>query len=185
MFYNELSAKYLFWTCQWIHSVFSKYFRNYLAAVSTYVSHKWPIYIVGLFETRTPLHAFCCCSNCLFLLYYTFWEFRNSYFQETILKTIIWVVVKSMKPACETASYQKCCRPAVAMLCLLRSPVEIPEFSCGKNCWRCSTKGTRQCNFIKCLSILIERKHKKMCPFIEKWVDCNCHLAYNNLYALL
>ena len=58
MFYNELSAKYLFWTYQGIHCVFFRYLRNYLAAVSTCVSHKWPKYIVSLFETRTPLHVF-------------------------------------------------------------------------------------------------------------------------------
>ena len=98
-----------------------------------------------------------------------------------------------MKPACETASFHKSWRPVVATLYLLRSPVKIAENSCGNNCWiqptnifnqkkfyrRCSTKGTKQCNFIKCLSILIARKHKKICPFIEKWVDCNCLLVYN------
>ena len=57
MFYNELSAKYLFWTCQGIHSVFFIYFHNYLAAVSACLSHKWPRYIGSLFETRTPLHV--------------------------------------------------------------------------------------------------------------------------------
>ena len=30
MLYNELSAKYLFRTCQEIHSVFFRYLRNYL-----------------------------------------------------------------------------------------------------------------------------------------------------------
>ena len=37
----------------------------------------------------------------------------------------------------------------------------------------------------KCLLILIATKHKKMCPFIKKWVDCNYVLAHNSLYALL
>ena len=157
MFYNELSAKYLFWTCQGIHFVFFRYFRNYLVAVSTCISHKWPTYIVSLLEIRTPWHA-SFCWNCRCLLYYIFWEFRNSYFQETVLKTIISVVVKSMKPACQAASFHKSCRPAVAMLYVLRSPVETAENSCGNNCWiqptnkfnqnkfyrRCSIKGTKQ-----------------------------------------
>ena len=147
--------------------------------------------IVSLFETRTPLHV-------LFAIpYYIFWEFRNSYFQDSILKTIIWAVVKSMKLACETASFHKGCRPVVATLYLLRSPVETAENSCDNNCWkqptkkfnqnkfywRCSTKGIEQCNFVKHLSILIARKHN-MCPFIEKWVDCTCLLVYNNFVVV-
>ena len=57
MFYNELSAKYLFWTCQGIYSAFFRYFRKYLVAASTCFSHKWPRYVVSLFQTRTPLHV--------------------------------------------------------------------------------------------------------------------------------
>ena len=57
MFYNELSAKYLFWTCHAVHSVFFRYSRNYLVAVSACISHKWPRYIVSLFETGIPSHA--------------------------------------------------------------------------------------------------------------------------------
>ena len=108
------------------------------------------------------------CKNCRCLPYYIFWEFRNSYFQEAILETIIWAVVKSLKPACETASFHKSCRPAVATLYLIKSPVETAENSYGSNCWTqltnkfnqskfygsCSTKGTEQFNFLKCLSIL-------------------------------
>ena len=73
------------------------------------------------------------------------------------------------------------------------------ENSCGNNCWIQPTnkfnrnkfyrsflaKYTEQCNFVKCLSILIANKHKNICPFIEKWVDCNCILVYNSLYVLL
>ena len=84
-------------------------------------------------------------------------------------------------------------------LVLLRSPVKTAAYSCGNNCWlqptnkfnqnnfyrRCSTKGTEQCNFVKCLSILIARKHQKMCCFIKTWVDYTCLLVYNSLYALL
>ena len=199
MFYNELSAKYLFWTCQGIHFVFFRYFRNYLVAVSTCISHKWPTYIVSLLEIRTPWHA-SFCWNCRCLLYYIFWEFRNSYFQETVLKTIISVVVKSMKPACQAASFHKSCRPAVAMLYVLRSPVETAEIAAVITVEYNLPTNLIKINSIegvqskvqnngrtskKCLLILIATKHKKMCPFIKKWVDCNYVLAHNSLYALL
>ena len=48
---------------------------------------------------------------------------------------------------------------------------------------RCSAKGTEQCCFVKRLSILIAREHKKMCPFTEKFVDVNCILVYNNIFC--
>ena len=59
MFYNALSAKFLFWTCQRIHCFFFFFFifSQYLVAVSTCVSQKWSRYIVSLFETRAPLHV--------------------------------------------------------------------------------------------------------------------------------
>ena len=50
------------------------------------------------------------------------------------LGTAIWAVAKSMKPASETASFHKSCRPAVTTLYLLRSSVETAENSCGNNC---------------------------------------------------
>ena len=36
---------------------FPQMFRNFLVAVSTCVSLKWPIHIVSIFETRTPLYV--------------------------------------------------------------------------------------------------------------------------------
>ena len=80
-------------------------------------------------------------------------------------------------------------RPAVATLYLLRSPVETAvEYNLPTNLIqnkfyrRCSTagvQGSEQCIFVKCLSILIAREHKKMRQFI------NCLLDYNSLYVLL
>ena len=40
-----------------------------------------------------------------------------------------------MKPGYETASFHNSCRPAVATLYLLRSPVKTVGNSCGNNCW--------------------------------------------------
>ena len=59
--------------------------------------------------------------------------FNLGYFQETVHKTIIWAMVKSIKTVFETASFQKSYRPAVTTLYLLRSPVETIENSCGDN----------------------------------------------------
>ena len=83
-----------------------------------------------------------------------------------------------MKPACETASFHRSCRPVATTLYLLRSPVETAENSCNSNCWiqptkklnqnkfywRRSTKGTEQCNFVKRLSILIAKETWEIVP---------------------
>ena len=63
---------------------------------------------------------------------------------------IIRAVVKSMKPAYETASFHKSCRPAVATLYLLRSPVETAEYNLPTNLIKINyIEGTEQCNFVK------------------------------------
>ena len=149
MFYNELSEKYLLGTCQGIHSVFLRYLRSYLV-VSTCAFHKLPKYIVSLSETRASLHVFFLLF--LFFLFFVFVvvfvakavivsfvtysdKIRNSYFQDIMCRTIIYVVIKYMKNVCKTANFQKSCRSAVAKFYLLRSPVETAENSCGNRYW--------------------------------------------------
>ena len=69
-----------------------------------------------------------------------------------------------MKPGYETASFHNSCRPAVATLYLLRSPVKqweiaaviTVEYNLLTNLIKINyIEGTEQFNFVKCLPILL------------------------------
>ena len=198
MFYNELSAKYLFWTCKGIHSVFFRYFSNYLVAVSTWVSHKWPRYVVSLFEIRTPLHVFFVKIVVVSLIIYAE-NLGTAIFKKQFSKpsfelwSNLWIQPVKQLVFTRVAGLQlqrytyldhlsKQQKIAAVITVEYNLPTNLFEINSIEGV---QTKGTEQCNFVKCLLILIARKHKKMCPFIEKWVNCNCLLVYNSLYALL
>ena len=128
MFYNELSAKYLFWTCQGIHSVFFRFFRNYHVAVSTCISHNWRRYIVSLLETRTPFHVF----YLLLLL-------------KLSLSPIVFVIYfENLGAAIFKRQFSK-----PSLLYLVRSPAKKAENSCGNNCWMQHTNKFNQNKFYR------------------------------------
>ena len=182
---------------------FFRYFRNYLVAVSTCVSNKWPRHIVNLRNKNTFARFFAKIAKIVYLIIY-FENLGTATFKKQFTKPSFQLCSNLWKPSSGLQSQ---------LLDRIRSPVETAGNRYGlitvkynlltnlihnkfyRRCptnlihnkfyRRCSTKGTEQCSFVKRLLILIARKHKKISPFIEKLVNCNCLLVYGNLYDLL
>ena len=82
---------------------------------------------------------------------------------------------------------------------LLRAFVKTAENSCRNNCLtqptnkfsqnkvyrRCSIKATEQCNFVKCLSVLIAREHRLQLPFDLQELICFVVVSWFVLLSLM
>ena len=182
---------------------FFRYFLNYLVAVSACVSNKWPRHIVNLRNKNTFARFFAKIAKIVYLIIY-FENLGTSIFKKQFTKPSFELCSNLWKPSSGLPSQ---------LLDRIRSPAETAGNTYGlitvkyslltnlihnkfyRRCptnlihskfyRRCPTKGTEQCSFVKRLSILIARKHKKISPSIEKLVNCNCLLVYDNLYDLL